>query len=149
MSVRSVCNPNVATISANRSVREAARRMRESHVGDLIVTEPNRGGAVPIGVLTDRDIVVGIIAENVSADDLTVGDIMSTDVVTVNEDNGLEFALREMQQKGIRRIPVINSEGLLVGVLSADDVLDYVAGLVAHMAGILRQEQRTETTRHP
>jgi predicted transcriptional regulator len=149
MTVGSLCNRNVATINANVGVVDAAVRMRESHVGDLIVTETRGGREFPIGVVTDRDIVIEVIAEKVDPESLTVADIMSTDLVTVQEDNGLEFALREMRRKGLRRLPVIDTKRALVGILTVDDVIEHVSRLTGHIADAIRIEEYTEAKTRP
>ena len=145
MSVSALCNHNVATIGRNDGVVEAAARMRGEHVGDLIVVEERGGRRVPVGILTDRDIVVAVVAKRVAANSVTVGDAMSPDVLTVNEDSGVEHALREMRRAGVRRAPVVDSAGALIGVLSIDDVIDHLAVQLGHIADIIRLGQQTET----
>jgi CBS domain-containing protein len=144
MPVSSICNYNVATIERDAGVVEAARRMRTQHVGDLIVVEEKTGGRVPVGILTDRDIVVAIVAKAASPSSVTVGDAMSVALITVNKDNGIEHALREMRRAGVRRAPVVDEDGLLVGVLSIDDVIDHLAVQLGHIADIIRMGQQSE-----
>jgi CBS domain-containing protein len=149
MSVGSICSRNVATIGLEDSVREAAVLMREEHVGDLIVVEHRDGRPIPVGVITDRDIVLSVVAKGVALDDVTVGDAMSADLLTVNEANGVEHALREMGRVGVRRAPVIDSDGRLVGVLSIDDVIDHLAAQLGHIADVIRHGQETEVRARP
>ena len=87
MTVRALCNHNVATIDRNSGVVDAAALMREEHVGDLIVVEERGGRRVPVGILTDRDIVVAVVAKRVAANDVTVGDAMTAELLTVRGDN--------------------------------------------------------------
>ena len=149
MAVNAVCNHNVATVEREEEIVSAAVKMRESHVGDLIVVEHRGGHAVPVGILTDRDIVVGIVAKRADPNALTVGDVMSDTLLTVHQDNGIEFALREMRRAGVRRAPVIGDDRELIGVLSIDDVIDHLAVELGHIAEIVRLEQRTETSTRP
>jgi predicted transcriptional regulator len=144
MSVSSICNHNVATIERDAGVIEAAQRMRTQHVGDLIVVEEKTGGRVPVGILTDRDIVVAIVAKGASPSSVTVGDAMSVALITVNKDNGIEHALREMRRAGVRRAPVVDEDGVLVGVLSIDDVIDHLAVQLGHIGDIIRMGQQSE-----
>jgi predicted transcriptional regulator len=144
MTVSSVCNFNVATIERDADVVEAASRMRTQHVGDLIVVEEKAGGRVPVGILTDRDIVVAVVAKRASIDSVTVGDAMSAALLTVNKDNGIEHALSEMRRAGVRRAPVVDEAGLLVAVLSVDDVIDHLAVQLGHIADIIRMGQQSE-----
>jgi len=149
MSVGSLSNPNVATVDAAAGIAEAAITMREAHVGDLVVVEQRGGRRVPVGMLTDRDLVVEVLAEKVDPESVRVGDVMSTDVITVRADNGLDFALGEMERRGLRRLPVVDSDGTLVGIVSIDDVVDHVARLAGHVAGAIRLEQYNEAKRRP
>jgi predicted transcriptional regulator len=128
---------------------EAAKRMRDTHVGDLIVTENREGRVVPIGILTDRDIVIEVVAKGIDPNQVTVGDAMSTELLSVREDNGIEYALREMQRMGVRRVPVVNEKGELSGVLAIDDVLDHLAIQINHIAGAIRIERQKETQTRP
>ena len=150
MNVDLVFNPNVATVLAKTDVADAAKLMRDQHVGDLIVTEPRGGQAVPIGILTDRDIVVGVIAKRIAPDAVTVGDVMTRNVLTVREDASLEFALREMRRHGVRRAPVVRaSGGGLVGVVTIDDVIQHLAVQLSRLADLVRIEQDTEAKARP
>jgi CBS domain-containing protein len=149
MTVSSVCNYNVATIDADADVLQAAVLMRQEHVGDLIVTEQRHGVTVPVGVVTDRDIVVGIVAKNIQASEVRVGDTIRGKLVTVHEDNGVAYALREMRRAGVRRVPVVNTKDELVGVLSVDDAIDHLATQLNDIAGTIRFQQDLESKQRP
>ena len=120
MTVNTICNPNVATVGAGEGVVDAAALMRKEHVGDLIVVERRGSANVPVGILTDRDIVVGVVAKRVSPDDVAVGDAMTGDLLTVREDASLEFALREMRRYGVRRscVPTATSWASSLSMMS-------------------------------
>jgi CBS domain-containing protein len=149
MTVDAVCNHNVATIDLDESVVEAAERMRHTHVGDLIVVEQRGAHQIPVGIITDRDIVVGIVAKRVSPESIKGSDAIKTNLVTVHKDNGIEFALGKMRSAGVRRVPVVGDEGELVGVLSIDDVIDHLALQLSRIADIIRVEQRAEGVDRP
>jgi predicted transcriptional regulator len=149
MTVNVVCNHNVATIQRDRDVAEAAERMRQEHVGDLIVVEQRGSHCVPVGILTDRDIVVSIVARHAPPEEISVGDAMSSNLLTVKEDNGIEFALREMRRHGVRRVPVVGDSGELKGVLSIDDVIDHLAAQLLSIAEVIRLGQRAEARLRP
>jgi len=149
MSINLICNHNVATAAATDGIVEAATRMREQHVGNLVVVEQRGGAMVPIGILTDRDIVVGVVAKRVSPDTLTVGDAMTRELLTVREDDGVEFALREMRGRGVRRAPVVGKRGELVGVVSLDDVIQHIATELGRLADTIRFEQDAEVRVRP
>jgi CBS domain-containing protein len=144
MTVSALCNHNVATIDRNAGVTDAAARMRGEHVGDLIVVDERGGRRIPVGILTDRDIVIAVVAKGVAASAITVGDAMSPELLTVHQDNGIEHALREMRRVGVRRAPVVDGAGSLIGVLSIDDVIDHLAVQLGHIADIVRMGQETE-----
>jgi CBS domain-containing protein len=149
MTVNLICNHNVATAAASDGIVNAAARMREEHVGNLIVVEQRGSSMVPIGILTDRDIVVGIVAKRASPDALTVGDAMTRELLTVREDDGVEFALREMRRRGVRRAPVVGKRGELVGVVSLDDVIQHLATQLGRLADAIRLEQDAEVRARP
>lgn len=149
MNVNLVCNHNVATAAAADSVADAAALMRQEHVGDLIVAEPRGGASVPVGILTDRDIVVGVVAKRVDPNAVTVGDTMTRDVLTVREDASIEYALREMRRYGVRRAPVVRANGDLVGVVAIDDVIQHLAVQLTKLAELIRVEQDAELRARP
>ena len=149
MSIASICNRNVATISPDADIAEAAERMRKDHVGDLIVAEFRDTRLVPVGIITDRDIVVSVVAKQVDPTTLTVGDVMSEDLLTVREDHSIDRALREMRRQGVRRVPIVGAAGELVGVLSLNDVVDFLGALLGHVSDIIRFGQQAEAERRP
>lgn len=149
MDVNSVANHNVSMVEGHTGIAQAAAQMRAEHVGDLIVVEHRAGRRVPIGILTDRDIVMSIVAKGVSPDGVTVADAMTAGVLKVRADNGLEFALAEMRRVGVRRAPVVDDNDNLIGVISIDDVIDHLAVQLAHIADIVRLGQQAELDKRP
>ena len=147
MSVKELFNPNVATVESHVDAAQAAKLMRQEHVGDLVVTEQRDGQIVPIGIITDRDIVVEIIARGADPAGIAVGDAIGRDFLTLREDNGVDHALRKMHREGVRRAPVVDASGTLVGVLSIDDVIEHLASQLGEVAGVIRQQQQTEMRR--
>ena len=144
MTIGKVCNREVVFIHAQASVPEAARLMREHHVGDLVVTKEKTGKRVPVGIVTDRDIVLEVIAEGVGMDDVNVGDIMSDNLVTARESDGLLETVKVMRAKGIRRLPVVNDDNELVGILSVDDLIDLFSEQIVDLARLIAREQSRE-----
>ncbi len=149
MDVNVICNHNVATIGKNAGVTDAAVLMRTEHVGDLIVAEVRGDARMPIGILTDRDIVVGVIAKGAAPDIVTVGDAMTRNPLTVREDASIEFALREMRRHGVRRAPVVRASGDLVGVIAVDDIIEHLAEQLSRLAELLRLEREIEPRKRP
>jgi len=151
MNVAQLCSRNVVTVRKIDEVVAAARLMRERHVGFLVVTEPDFAGTIerPIGVLTDRDIVVSIIARERDPRSLVVGDVMTENPVVLDRFDSIAAAVAEMRRIGVRRMPVTGELGQLFGVLSLDDVLDALAGELHNLAGAVRNEQRIESEMRP
>ncbi len=148
MKTGDVCNREVVFIQRDASVFEAASLMREHHVGDLVVVEEKENGRrTPVGILTDRDIVLEVIAEGVDIGGVVVGDIMSFELVTVAEDDDLFDTLKRMRLKGVRRLPVVDRGGALVGIVTVDDLLDLLAEQVSDLARIIQREQTHERER--
>src|SRR5512139_2048965 len=146
MAVGEICNREVVITEKTSSVVDAARLMRSHHVGDLVVVEEKGGRKHPVGIVTDRDIVVEVVAAGVDADALKVGDIMGPEVATVRESEGLFEALRYMRDKGVRRMPVVDSSGALVGILTLDDLLSLLAEEMTELAKLVSHERQREAT---
>jgi predicted transcriptional regulator len=144
MAVGEICNREVVITEKALSVVDAAQLMRKHHVGDLVVVEEKDGRKHPVGIVTDRDIVVEVVAAEVNPDALKVGDIMSPEVATVHESEGLFEALRHMRDKGVRRMPVVDHEGGLVGILTLDDLLGLLAEEMTELAKLVSHERQRE-----
>lgn len=148
MAIGEICNREVVIVTRETPVPEAARLMRRYHVGDLVVVEALSGRRRPVGIVTDRDIVIEVVAMDVAADGLTVGDIMSAEVATVRESEGVYETLRYMRDKGIRRLPVVDRDGWLQGIVTLDDLLILLAEEMSAMAKLVaRQIDREQATR--
>ena len=128
---------------------DAARRMRALHVGCVIVVDGAEGGRRPVGILTDRDIVVGVLAHmDEKLHLLRVDDVMTRSLVLAREGEDLDDVLRRMRAKGVRRVPVVDSSGILKGVIALDDILEHVKEQIDAMAALIgRERSREEETR--
>lgn len=145
MSAGEYCNREVVVVEKTESIREIVNLMRTHHVGDVVVVEQRENVRVPVGIFTDRDIVVELLAEAVDFDTVTVGDVMSYELVTVSEETKLLDAIKLMRTKGVRRVPVVDQQGALIGILTADDVLALVAEQLADIVGLISTEQNRES----
>jgi len=115
-----------------------------SHVGDLVVVE-DRGEHLPIGIIMDRDIVISVVAGDPDhMNDLLVSDVMSSDLVTAQEQDTIETALKQMHEHGIRRLPIVSATGALVGILTLDDVLKYLTAQQSELVALVVREQQQE-----
>ncbi|MDO8300462.1 CBS domain-containing protein [Lacisediminimonas sp.] len=146
MPISECCIRDVICCNAEATLQEAAALMRKHHVGDLIVIDKDPAQRIPLGILTDRDIVIETVATGLDVATFTAGDVMSAPVVTVPEDAGFVEALRVMRNRGVRRLPVTNSEGTLVGLVSADDILQLLAEEMSMLARTAAQQRDHEKT---
>lgn len=151
MNVGEVCQRNIITVRDFDELTSAARLMREKHVGYLVVVEPAfaEGTFKPMGVLTDRDIVVAVLAPDADVRALRVGDVMTRQPVVVEESDGVGSALQQMRKIGVRRVPVVDSHGALAGVLSLDDIIAALVEELQDVAGSIRSEQLVEHALRP
>lgn len=133
------------TARGGEGLLDAARRMRELHVGCLIVVDGASGEHRPIGILTDRDIVVGVLAQTDQKLSLVrVDDVMTRNLVLARENDDLDEVLRRMRMKGVRRVPVVDSLGILKGVVALDDVLEHVREQIDTIAALIGRERNRE-----
>ncbi len=140
MEIRDICRQNVITVQRDDDLSRAARLMREHHVGFLVAVDSvaREGMRRVVGVLTDRDLVVAVMALDLDPHDLCVEDVMTPDPVTVREHDTLSFALGEMRHLGVRRLPVLDDCGALAGLVSLDDIVTQLARELNDVAGSIR-----------
>jgi CBS domain-containing protein len=137
MSVGRICVRHIDVADPNESALIAARRMQNRHVGTLVVVDKERR---PQGILTDRDLVVHILAQSRDADRTLIGDVMSKLPTLIHEETPIEEALAVMRSGPYRRLIVIDRPGHLVGILSLDDILALVADEFKEVSGLLSKE---------
>jgi len=141
------CNREVVVVEKDAAVAAAARLMRQYHVGTVVVVQPGDKQRRPVGILTDRDIVLQFVAPGVAPDEISVSDAMATEFVTIGEDTGLFETVEMMKRHGVRRIPVVNAGGELVGLVAADDVLELLAEQLADLVAVTIAQRRQESDR--
>ena len=149
MNVGEICSRVVVVAESNTPVQQAAKLMRDQHIGALVVTEGSAEARRPIGIVTDRDMVVEVVAADVDYRMLTVGDIMSERPATINETAGLFEAIAQMRSGGVRRLVVADAMGRLLGIVAMDDLIPVLAEELSALAQAIRVEQRRETQRRP
>ena len=149
MTVGEFCNREVIVAFPTSGVTHAAKLMRRHHVGDLVVVDQAGPHVKPLGIVTDRDIVIEIIAKDVQPEKICITDIMSTDPVRAKESDSLWDTLRRMQTKGIRRILVVNDQGELAGILTMDDVIGLLAEEITALTKLVKREQNHEQDTRP
>jgi CBS domain-containing protein len=122
-----ICSPAVALAHPGQPLVEAARTLRDRRVGALVVVEENDPLRRPIGILTDRDIARRPLARSADLYCLLVRDVMTVQPLTLQPGGSLEHAVEVMSARGVRRAPVTNSDGSLVGIISLDDIYPAIA----------------------
>ena len=143
MSISSLCKRVVVTIHRDATIENAALFMRSSHIGDVVVVDA-ADTRRPIGIITDRDIAVEVVAQGLVPAQTTVGSIMSTPVVSLLEEDGFLEALDKMSAGGVRRAPVLDRDGHLKGMVSVDDLVPLLARELAKIGALIRHEQAAE-----
>lgn len=136
MSAGRICSRDVDTASYEETVLEAARRMRERQVGTVIVVDDMR----PVGIVTDRDLAVRVLAGGLDPQHTRVSEVMTPSPTTIGEDESIETALGYMRAGRFRRLPVIGRDGHLLGILALDDVLEQVAQELGDIGRLLKRE---------
>lgn len=149
MSVGEVCNREVVVVAPESDAGEAARLMREFHVGDLVVVERRGEMAIPIGIITDRDLVIEVLAQEVDAASVSVSDLKMGPLETANEEDDLLETLGRMRSEGLRRMPVVNEDGGLEGILTVDDILDVLSEELMDVVALSVVQRQREKHLHP
>ena len=146
MAIGEVCTRVVVVARRGESVATAAQLMRERHVGCVVVVDEDGGRRVPAGILTDRDIVVAVVAPGLDPAVILVGDVMSAELLSIDEGAGIAETVELMRARGIRRLPVTDAAGTLIGLVAADDILSLLAEEIAGIAGMVSREEKRERT---
>ena len=147
MTIGTICNREVITVQRDDTVLHAAVLMRQYHVGDVVVIENRNNKTVPIGIVTDRDIVVELVATELDCKVITVGDIIITKLIVVKDSAGVFEAIQLMANKGVRRLPVVDDAGGLVGIVTLDDLLLLLSKELAALNKLVTHEQKNEATK--
>jgi CBS domain-containing protein len=147
MLIGDICTREVVQCDRTTSASDVAQLMRHSHVGDVVVVDQPNGKKVAIGIVTDRDLVVQVMAAERDPLTTTAGDIMGPDLVTVGERNTIHETAELMRLKGVRRIPVVDEDGGLLGIVTLDDLLTEIGEELALLGKVFArgqvQEERT------
>lgn len=144
MPIGEICVREVVVAPKDTTVQDAAHLMRQNHVGNLVIVDRANGGGKPIGIVTDRDITISVVATKLDPSVFTLGDMITEKLVAAREDQGIFETIQQMRMKGIRRLPVIDKEGKLTGIVSLDDLIQLLAKEMNELSKLISQEQTRE-----
>jgi CBS domain-containing protein len=136
MSIERLIRRPVQTLPPQATCTEAAQLMRDERIGSVVVVENGR----PLGIVTDRDLVIRVIADGGEAEKLELCNVMSEEPIFVGSDRSLDQVVATMRDLAIRRVPVVDEAGQLTGLVSMDDLLVLLANQLADLASTIRQE---------
>ena len=138
MKIGTICRRSVVTVDSGATLTEAARLMREKHVGSLVVTARTTEGPRAVGIVTDRDLAIDVLARGLEGAGLTIGELAGETLASIAEDADLSSTIAAMQSAGVRRLIVVNAEHQVTGIVSLDDLMEACAGIIGGLADIIR-----------
>ena len=142
-----ICKRKVTVGYRQTTLVAAAQLMREDHVGSVVVVEEDDGSRRVCGLVTDRDIVMSVVATGLQPDPLCLEDIMSEQLVTVAEGEAMPDVMRAMRDHGVRRLPVVDAHDELLGIVTMDDVLKILVRELNMLVGTMETSIRHEHAR--
>ena len=145
MNIGEICTRVTVFAYKDMSVSEAARLMLEQHSGSLVVVDETGNGRAIVGILTDRDIVVAVVARDFNAQNMRVADVMSGTPITCRAEDSMADALGLMRRNGVRCIPVADAQGMLLGIVTMDDLLEIIAEEMQGFVQVIQNERKRET----
>lgn len=147
MNIESICTRHIVSLEGHESLQRAALLMREQHVGVVVVTAPHDEGVQVLGVVTDRDLAIEVLARGAVAAAQPVSSLVQGAPVGVDGSAGLEHAVQMMEAAGVRRLLVHDERGQLIGLLSLDDLLPALTAPLASLAVALKRGAAREAAR--
>lgn len=144
MHIGAISTREVVCANAATSVAAAAKLMRQYHIGDVVVVGQNGAHRVPLGIVTDRDIVLSVVALELDPNAITVGDVMGSELATAVETEDVLDAVQRMRSKGVRRMPIVDENGALAGIVSIDDLIELLAEEMTELTKLISRQQLNE-----
>lgn len=135
------CETHVITVTPESGLAEVAKLMRENHIGDVVVCDAE---SIPIGIITDRDIVVGTLGQATSAETLTVQDIMTRGIATARDNSSVDEIVKIMREEGVGRLPLVSEHGTLTGIVTAKKVIQWLSDQLAQLVNAAEKQQANE-----
>lgn len=147
MKVGEICTRNPATVSTSATLAEVARLMWDRHIGAVIVTKAPLDRPVATGIITDRDIACAQLDRTSDLGSLGAEEVMTRNPLEINEEDSVSGAIEKLRARGVRRAPVVSSNGALVGLVSTDDLFACVARELMLLARLVTLQPRQEENR--
>jgi CBS domain-containing protein len=140
MRIGEICSRDVLTVEPDEPLAKCARVMEDASVGSVVVVDRSRGFARPIGIVTDRDMLRGQFDRRADLFCLSAGDVMTANPLVLREDCDVRNAIERMGERAVRRVPVVDDGGELVGIATFDDLLPAIAGQIAAIGALISQQ---------
>ena len=139
MSLETLCRREIVCVDVNTPVLEATGMMEEMNVGSVVVIQNDR----PVGIVTDRDVVLRVVNKKLDPAKCKAGDIMSLDLVTLKQSTGLYEALEQIKESGsrVRRFPIVDEHGAIKGIITLDDVIYLLGREMSDVSSIIESER--------
>ncbi len=141
MNIGPICSRETIIASPSDSIQAASQLMLQYNIGSLVIVETDTKGNKPIAIVTDRDIVLKVIARELKISEVKLADIMTTKLLTAKETDDVYETLKKMRAKVVRRIPVVDDEGYLKGILTIDDLLEFFNKEMGEIVSLFKKEQ--------
>jgi CBS domain-containing protein len=142
MKTLELCRKDVATVPASATLAAVSRLMRKDHVGSVVVT--GEGTRKPVGIVTDRDIVIEVVAQGLDPAALTAGDVMTASPAVGSPEDDVLWTLKTMRDRGVRRLPLVDATGDLAGIIAFDDLMQHVGTTLSDIAQVIGTERNVE-----
>ena len=139
MTIKKIYNKKVITAFYDTSIYEIAKLMKKYNVGDIVIVN-KEGKNIPVGIITDRDIIIKLIADEIDLKEISASDIMNSDLLLLTEQSGILEGLDMVSARGTRRAPVVDFSGELVGIVTADDFTVLIADEMESYAKLVRKQ---------
>jgi CBS domain-containing protein len=149
MILEKIANRNVVTIPEGATMETAAKTMRDQHVGCVVVVQEKGLRKIPVGMITDRDIVVSTSAFGIAPNTVYVRDVMSATLVTARKNDSFNHVLMLMKEHGVKRIPIVDSEGALMGIVTTHELMSVLADELNVLLKVTERQHQVETDRRP
>jgi CBS domain-containing protein len=149
MILEKLARKDVVTVPENATMQEAAKAMRDAHVGSVVVVNEKAGRRIPLGIVTDRDIVVSTSAFGIPPASVQVKDVMSASLVSAKKSDSFNHVLNLMREHGVKRIPLVDSEGSLAGMVSTHELISVLADELGVVVKVTERQHQVESDRRP